>query len=65
MIRKLKKTEAELNEAYQKVLIWFFSFPEKEMSLNDLSEALKISKTTANRVVKRLENEGFLSKNRN
>src|SRR3989338_11081409 len=62
MIRKLKKTEAELNEAYQKVLIWFFSFPEKEMSLNDLSEALKISKTTANRVVKRLENEGFLSK---
>lgn len=58
---KLKNTKLiELNEAYQKVLYWFFSFPEKEITLTDLSEVVQISKTTAHRVVKRLEKEGFL-----
>ena len=58
---KLKKKELfKLNEAYNKVIFWFFSFPNKEMSLNDLSEELKISKTTANRIVKDLIEEGFL-----
>ncbi len=57
----LKKTRIyELNEAYQKVLQWFFSFPESEIGLSDLSEALKISKTTANRIVTQLSEEGFL-----
>lgn len=63
MAKKLKKTELiELNEAYQKALIWFFSFPNIEMSLNELSEQLGISKTTANRIVTLLVNIGFLSK---
>ena len=63
MAKKLKKTELiELNEAYQKALIWFFSFPNIEMSLNGLSEQLEISKTTANKIVTLLVNEGFLSK---
>jgi len=62
MAKRLKRTElTELNEAYNKVLTWFFSFPDKEMSLNDLSEQLRISKTTANRVVKRLVEEEFLN----
>ncbi len=61
MAKKLEKTKLiELNEAYQKTLLWFFSFPNTEMSLNDLSEQLKISKTTANRIVTQLVNENFL-----
>ena len=63
MVKKLKGTKLmELNEAYQKVLLWFFSFPKEEMSLNDLSEQLKIAKTTANKIVTQLVDEGFLNK---
>lgn len=61
--KKLKKTGLiRLNEAYLKTLYWFFSYPDKESGLNDLSEALKISKTTAKRVVLQLVDEGFLSR---
>ncbi len=61
MVTKLKKTElSKLNEAHQKVLFWFFSFPNREFSLNDLPKALKIAKTSANRAVTRLVKEGFL-----
>jgi len=61
MVKKLnKKGLIELNEAYQKMLIWFFSFPEKEMSLTDLAAQLKIAKTTANQVVKQMVKEEFL-----
>ncbi len=61
MVRKLRKTDIiQLNEGYNKAINWFFSFPDKEMSLNDLSEELEISKTTANRVVHQLVKEGFL-----
>ncbi len=49
-------------EAYEKIINWFFSFPNIEMSLNDLSEELKISKTTANRIVMQLIGEDFLKK---
>lgn len=61
MTRKLGKIPGQdLNEAYNKTLNWFFSFPNKEMSLNDLSEKLQISKATANRVVHQLVKEEFL-----
>jgi len=61
--KRLEKTKLiELNEAYLKTLHWFFSFPNKEMGLNDLSEALSISKTTAKRVVLQLMEEGFLNR---
>lgn len=60
---KIKKTELiELNEAYQKVLIWFFSFPDLEIGLNDLSEELRISKTTAKKIVNQLIKEDFLKR---
>ncbi|MFH1432554.1 MAG: nucleotidyltransferase domain-containing protein [archaeon] len=49
-------------EAYLKIQYWFFSYPDKEMSLTDLSTVLKISKTTANRIVTQLVDEGFLRK---
>ncbi len=50
----------DLKEAYQKILIWFFTFPTREMGLSDLAKALGISKTTANVTVGRLADEGFL-----
>ena len=62
-MNKLKKVELmELNEAYQKMLIWFFSFPDVEIGLNDLSGELKISKTTAKKIVNQLIKEEFLSR---
>lgn len=64
MVEKLKKIELiELNEAYQKVLYWFFSFPNIETGLNDISSDLKISKTTAKKIINILVEEGFLNKN--
>ena len=59
MTKKLKITE--LNEAYQKVINWFFAFSTKEIGLSDLAEAVNISKTTANKVVNQLVQEGFLN----
>jgi|SRR3989344_400073 len=60
-MRKSKKFNLETNEAYQKVLLWFFSYPNKEISLNDLSQTLKISKTTANRITTELTKIDFLN----
>ncbi len=56
------KNVSEDYGAYEKIINWFFSYPNKEMSLSDLSEVLKISKTTANRIVMQLIDEDFLKK---
>jgi hypothetical protein len=56
----IKGSEREQNESYQKVLAWFFSYPTREVSLNDLTRLVKISKSTAHAVVTRLNKEGFL-----
>ena len=59
---KFKKTRIiELNNAYYRVLYWFFSYPNKEVSLNDLVQLTSISKTTAHLVVTRLLKEEFLT----
>ncbi len=55
-----QKKQLELNEAYRKVMFWFFAFPNKEFSLTDIVNAVKISKTTANRIITQLVKEGFL-----
>jgi len=61
MTDKLRKVKIpELNDAYRRTMIWFFSFPTTETSLSDLSKEINISKTTANRVICRLSDEGFL-----
>jgi predicted nucleotidyltransferase len=52
----------DLNEATQKVLAWFFSFPQQEIGLSKLATVVNISKTTANRVVTKLIDDGFLNK---
>ena len=59
---KARKVNLESNEPYLKVMRWFFSFPEKKIGLNNIIEEVNISKTTANRVINRLEKEGFLIK---
>ena len=56
----IASTPIEMNEPYNKVLSFFFSNPTGEFGLNDIVRMLKISKTTANRTIKRLEAEGFL-----
>ncbi len=59
---KLKKVEClELNEAYYKVMCWFFSYPLKAVSLSDLAKITKLSKTTINRLVTLLAKEKFLT----
>ncbi|PIN86627.1 hypothetical protein COV19_03870 [Candidatus Woesearchaeota archaeon CG10_big_fil_rev_8_21_14_0_10_44_13] len=63
MVYKLENIEMiKLSEAYQKVLYWFFSFPEAETGLNDLSSNLEISKTTAKKIINMFVEEGFLIK---
>ncbi len=63
MTKRFNKIELiGLNEAYQKVLYWFFSFPNIGIGLNDLSSELKISKTTAKKIINVLERDGFLIK---
>lgn len=63
MVKKIRGADPrEEWEAGIKTINWFFSFPNIEMSLNDLSRELEISKTTANRIVTQLVNEGFLEK---
>jgi len=52
----------ELSEAYQKAMYWFFSFPDREIGLNDLSLELGIAKNTAKIVIELMENDGFIVK---
>jgi len=62
-VRAIEKTNLiETNETYQKILYWFFSFPNKEVGLSELAKELKISKTTANKKINRLVKEDFLKK---
>ncbi len=49
-----------LSDAYRKVIYWFFAYPQKEVSLNDLTRLVNISKTTANKTVLQLAHEKFL-----
>lgn len=51
---------AELSEAYNKILDWFFAFPTKEFGLNELSQGIRSSKTNTKRVINDLASEGFL-----
>lgn len=63
LIKKEKLFQAlEEAEAQVRVLYWFFDFPLKEVSLSDLSKNTGISKSTANKIVHRLVDIGFLKK---
>ena len=61
MVKKLNKVNLiELNEKYQKVLYWFFSFPRRRFSLTNISKELKISKTNANIIINKLNKENLI-----
>jgi len=49
-------------EVYKKVLAYFFSFPEKSIGLNELSNNIKSSKTAVKGSVVELIKENFLRK---
>jgi len=49
------------NEAYNKVLHYFFAYPYEATTLNKLVKKVKISKTTANKIVTKLNKEKFLN----
>lgn len=51
---------SDLERAYDKLHAWFYAYPSKEFSLNDLIENLGMSKTTAAVVVSQLAKEGFI-----
>jgi predicted nucleotidyltransferase len=52
--------EGEL--AKNKILRWFFAYPESEFSLNDVAFATKISKTSARTAVEELLEEKILTR---
>ncbi len=61
------KTTKKINdyfpsEIYKRVLYYFFAFPEQAIGLNDLSNAISVSKTATKEIVLQLEKEGFLKK---
>jgi len=45
----------------EKILEWFFSFPNSMIGLSELADKIKISKTTANRKIKLLEKRKLLN----
>lgn len=50
----------ELERAFEKVLAWFYAYPQDEISLSDLCKEVEISKTTGNHIISLLEKQGFL-----
>ncbi|MBS3128957.1 nucleotidyltransferase domain-containing protein [Candidatus Woesearchaeota archaeon] len=71
MEQQLKKREIlklekgylrELDDAYAQVLHWFFSFPTREIGLNDLAAETKLAKVTVSGIIDDLEKEGFVKK---
>lgn len=62
-IKKLKSVDyLGLKEAYDKVMLWFFSFPQREIGLSNLAAELEISKTNAKLIVNQMVQDGFLNK---
>ena len=60
---KLKNVKADTGLiAYQKVQAWFFAYPTKEFTLNEIYKAVDIAKTTASQTVQQLAAENFLVK---
>ncbi|MBI4454088.1 nucleotidyltransferase domain-containing protein [Candidatus Woesearchaeota archaeon] len=62
MKKKLLSVKPTTIDAYTKIQNYFFDYPTKELSLNDMCSAVKISKTNANIYVEKLIKEGFLKR---
>lgn len=46
--------------SFLKIMHWFFDYPEKEMSLSDLSSVTGVPKARASKIVSSLVKQGFL-----
>ncbi len=55
---KVKYTEFE--RTYERILEWFFSYPQEETSLSDLCTHADVSRTTGRTIVLHLQKKGFL-----
>lgn len=63
MKKKLKSSDILLlSEAYKRIIDYFFAFPYQPIGLNDLSQAVGVSKTSAREAILLLEKENFLNK---
>ena len=63
MVKKLKNISvSEATYTQLKIMYWFFAHPNKEVSLSDIANELKISKITANIAINHFVTEGFLKK---
>lgn len=60
--KKLLSVKPTAIDAYTKIQNYFFDYPTKEFSLNDICSAVKISKTNANIYVEQLIKEDFLNR---
>jgi len=54
--------EALADSAMDRILNWFFAYPEDGFTLNDLCKVTNTAKKTANMVVEKLVQAGFLEK---
>ncbi|MCK5333250.1 MAG: nucleotidyltransferase domain-containing protein, partial [Candidatus Aenigmarchaeota archaeon] len=63
MVKQLKNlTTSETTYTQLKIMYWFFSHPDKGVSLSDIASELRISKTIASISINYFVNEGFLKK---
>lgn len=58
----LPVSPAELSTAAQRILRWFFAYPNKDFTFNELCKATGTSKTNAKVVVEELIRRGFIAK---
>lgn len=61
MANTLKSVQPELERAYDKIIAWFFAYPEMQ-TLTQLRKEIKVSRTATREAVLVLEKEGFLEK---
>lgn len=60
--KRIIATNPEITAAGIRIRNWFFDFPEKEFSFNEICEQTDTSKTTASIVVQELINNGWVTK---
>jgi predicted nucleotidyltransferase len=53
---------AEITAAYIRILFWFFAFPGRDFTFNEICEATNTSKTTARAVIEELKKKHLIIK---
>lgn len=60
--KKITSTQSDITAAEIRIRNWFFDFPDKEFSFNEICEQTDTSKTTASIVVQNLIAKGWATK---